>query len=318
MTTTEAQPRKIRLLRVFRVITATFLYCWKDAGRLFLLTWFACALASVSRVVLDWLVYSWPPLLPAWTQSLHFDPPTWLTPLFLAPWVAMGWAFVLNEMYEEDARRGIVKTRVRELGWLRFELGRTVLIAAAILAVVYLLEGATRWAQFEILYAIASVSDFEGGTRWAQFEILYVSDRSERALALWAGLLTAVRVAVMIVVFTWCYPLAGLVLQTGTFSFARVREILRGNWLRVALIFLLLSVVLRGIDLLVAPLTGWLIGTLTHSTTWTFGAAIIRFVIDFPLQMLWIVAWAVTVGIILHTLNPPSATAGRAGEGTAA
>ena len=117
-------------------------------------------------------------MLPDWTQSLHFDPPTWLTPLFLAPWVAMGWAFVLNEMFEEDARRGVVKTRARELGWLRFELGRTVLIAAAILAVVYLLDGATRLAQFEILYAIASASD-----------------PSDRALTLWAGLLTAVRVA---------------------------------------------------------------------------------------------------------------------------
>jgi len=300
MTTTEMQPRKIRLLRVFRVITATFQYCWKNAGRLFVITWFACALASVSRVVLDWLVYSWPPMLPAWTQSLHFDPPTWLTPLFLAPWVAMGWAFVLNEMFEEDARRGVVKTRARELGWIRFELGRTVLIAAAILAVVYLLEGATRWAQFEILYAIASASD-----------------PSDRTLTLWAGLLTAVRVALMIVVFTWCFPLAGLVLQTGTFSFARVRETLRGNWLRVALIFLLLSVVLRGIDLLVAPLTNWLIGSLTNSTTWTFTAAVIRFVIDFPLQMLWIVAWAVTVGIVLHTLDPRAATTGRHGEETA-
>jgi len=301
MTTTEAQPRKIRLLRVLRVITATFQYCWKDARQLFLLTWFACALASASRVVLDWLVYSWPPLLPDWTQALDFDPPTWLTPLFLAPWVAMGWAFVLNEMFEEDARRGVVKTRGREHGWLRFEFGRTVLIAAAILAVVYLLEGATRWAQFEILYAIASASD-----------------PSERALAMWAGLLTAVRVGLMIVVFTWCYPLAGLVLQTGTFSFARVAQILRGNWLRVALIFLLLSVVLRGIDLLVAPATGWLIGALTHSTTWTFGAAVIRFVIDFPLQILWIVAWAVTVGIVLHTLDPDATARQRADVGTTA
>lgn len=301
MTAIEAQPRKIRLLRIFRVITATFHYCWKDAGRLFLLTWFACALASVSRVVLDWLVYSWPPLLPDWTQSLHFDPPTWLTPLFLAPWVAMGWAFVFNEMFEEDARRGVVKTSARELGWLRFELSRPVLIAAAVLAVVYLIEGATRWAQFEILYAIAAASD-----------------PSDRSLTLWAGLLTAVRVGLMIVVFTLCYPLAGLVLQTGTFSLTRVAQVLRGNWLRVALIFLLLSVVLRGIDLLVAPLTGWLIGTLTHSTTWTFGAAVIRFVVDFPLQMLWIVAWAVTVGIVLHTLNPDAAAGRATGGGTAA
>lgn len=300
MTTTEAQPRKIRLLRVFRVITATFQYCWKDGRRLILLTWFACALASVSRVVLDWLVYSWPPILPDWMQALHFDPPTWLTPLFLAPWVAMGWAFVLNEMFEEDARRGIVKTRVRELGWLRFELSRSVLVAAAILAVVYLLEGATRSAQFEILYAIASASN-----------------PSDSTLKLWAGLLTAIRVGLMIVVFTVCYPLAGLVLQTGRFSFGRVAQILRGNWLRVALIFLLLSVVLRGIDLIVAPVTGWLIGKLTSSTTWTLGAAVVRFVIDFPLQMLWIVAWAVTVGIILHTLDPGAAARQRADDESA-
>jgi len=298
-TTTEMQPRKIRLLRVFRVITATFQYCWKDARRLFLMTWFACVLASLSRVVLDWLVYTWPPMLPTWTQSPHFDPPTWLTPLFLAPWVAMGWAFVLNEMFEEDARRGVVKTRARELGWLRFELGRTVLIAAAILAVVYLLEGATRWAQFEILAAITSAFD-------------------DRIMMLWAGLLTVVRVALMIVVFTWLYPLAGLVLQTGTLSFARVHEILRGNWLRVALIFLLLSVVLRGLDLLIAPATDWLNAALTGSTVSTFTAAVIRFVIDFPLQMLWIVAWAVTVGIVLHTLDPDRAVRERAGESSAA
>ena len=47
-----------------------------------------------------------------------------------------GMGFVLNEMFDEDARRGIVKTRARELGWLRFELSRPVLVAAAILAVV--------------------------------------------------------------------------------------------------------------------------------------------------------------------------------------
>ena len=45
---------------------------------------------------------------------------------------------------------------------------------------------------------------------------------------------------------------------------------------------------------------------------------IVRFVVDFPLQMLWIVAWAVTVGIVLHTLDPPAAASGRADEGPAA
>jgi hypothetical protein len=298
VTLTETQPRKLRLLRVFRVIAATFQYCWKDARRLFVITWFACVLASASMVLLDWLVYSSPPLLPDWAQAAHFDPPTWLTPFFIAPWVAMGWAFVLNEMFQEDARRGTVKTPAREIGWLRFELSRTVLVAAAILAVVYLLEGASRWAHFQIVSAIAAAFD-----------------PSQLALTLWAGFFTAIRIALMIIVFTCCYPLAGLVLHTGTFSFAHVRHILRGNWLRVALIFLLLNIVLRAIDWLVAPATSWLLGTLTNSSAWSLQAGIARFVVDFPLQMLWIVAWAVTVGIVLHTLNPPPAAAERPGEG---
>ncbi len=289
------------MLRVFRVIAAAFKYCLKDAGRLFVITWFACALASASRVLLEWLVYSSPPLLPDWTQSAHFDPPTWLAPFFMAPWLAMGWAFVLNEMFHQDARRGIVRTPARELGWLRFELSRTVLVAAAIFAAVQLIEGASRWAHFQILYAA------------------YVAfDPSDLTLTIWSGLLTAIRLALMIIVFTWCYPLAGLVLRTGTFSFARIRQIMRGNWLRVAVIFLLLSIVLRGLDWLVWPASNWLIGSLTNSATWNLKAAIIRFIVDFPLQMLWIVAWAVTVGIVLHTLDPPAATTERPGGGSAA
>ena len=82
----------------------------------------------------------------------------------------------------------------------------------------------------------------------------------------------------------------------------------------MALIFLLLSVVLRAHrsagragDQLADRSTDELV----HMD---LQAAIIRFVIDFPLQMLWIVAWAVTVGIVLHTLNPPPAAAERPGE----
>ena len=39
--------------------------------------------------------------------------------------------------------------------------------------------------------------------------------------------------------------------------------------------------------------------------------------VDFPLQMLWIVAWAVTVGIVLHTLDPPATATERPGTGPA-
>jgi hypothetical protein len=107
----------------------------------------------------------------------------------------------------------------------------------------------------------------------------------------------------MAIVLAWFYLLAGLGLHTGRFSIARVRQFMRGNWVRVALIFILLSIVLRIIDYVLAPVKDWLIGVFTDSTVWTVRAALIRFVVDFPFQMLWIVTWGVTIGIILHTLE---------------
>lgn len=284
MTAATSQPPKLRQLRVFRVVTAALKYCMRDLGPLFVATWFACALASAVRLLLEWLVFRDTPLLPDWFYSDHFYPPTWLAALLLTPFLAMGWAFVLNEMFDTNPRRGVVTTAAGDRGWLRFELSRAVLIAAAIFCVVNLIDGFSRLAQQHIL--IAADVDPLGNTA------IY-----------WLAALAVVRVAFMAFVFTFAYPLAGMVLDSGSFSLARVGQVLRGNWWRVTFIFLLLTAVLRGIDLVLEPATNWLVGMLSDSTGWNLRAAVIRFVIDFPFQMLWIVAWAVTVGIVLHTLE---------------
>ena len=297
MTTVEIQSPKPRRLRVFRVVFAVFKYCLHNFGRLFLVTWFACALASVSRLFLEWLIFPWPARLPDWMLSSHFDPPTWLSPFLVTPWLAMGWAFVLNEMFHENPRRGIVTIPPRELGWLRFELSRAVLIAAAILAVASLIDGATRFAQDQIL--VAADAAFEP---------------SEITLTIWAGLLTALRVALIVVVFVLCYPLAGRVLHTGDFSVARTWKLMHGNWLRVAGIFLLLNIILRGLVRILEPVTDWLVQSFTNSADWTLQAALVRFVVDFPFQMLWTLVWAVAVGIVLHTLEGSSSSVEPAGD----
>ncbi len=277
---TETQPSTLRLLRIVRVITAAFKYCLRDFRRLFLVTWFVCVLASASRLLAEWLVYPFPQV-PEWMLSTSFDPPTWLAPILIMPWLAMGWAFVLNEMFDADARRGIIQTPSRALTWIRFELSRPVLIASAILAATGLADGATRVAQFHIL------------------ALAYMGGYDDNALMILAGIVAVARVAL----FVWCYPLAGLVLHTGRFSIADLRQLMRGNWLRVAAIVLLLTVILRGIDQLMLPVTAWLFGTLTESTVWTVQATAVRLAIDFPFQMLWTLAWGITVGIILHTLT---------------
>lgn len=283
-TVTETQPSTLRLLRVVRVITAAFKYCLRDFRRLFLVTWFACVLASAGRLLAEWLVYPFPQL-PEWMLSSSFDPPTWLSPILIMPWLAMGWAFVLNEMFDADPRRGIIQAPGRTLSWIRFELSRPVLIASAILAATGLVDGATRVAQFQLL------------------SVAFMSGYDDNALMALAGVLTFARLALMVALFVWCYPLAGMVLHTGRFSIAGLQQLMRGNWLRVAVIFLLLTVILRGIDQLMLPVTAWLFGALTESTVWTVQATAVRLAIDFPFQMLWTLTWGITVGIILHTLT---------------
>lgn len=284
---TDAPSQKPRLLRVGRVITAAFKYLWKDARRLIIVAWFACVLASATRLLMEWLVFPWPPKIPDWMSSDYFDPPTWLMAFALTPWLAMGWAFVLDEMEWDEGRRGTVRTPAGELAWLRFELSGPVLIAAAILAAVNAFDALTRFAHGGIVDAIVASSD-----------------ASDLVVTVSAALLTAVRVLIVVAVLVWCYLLAGMVLRDGTFSVGRLHTIMRGNWHRVIAIFLVLSIILRGIYQLIEPAANRLIARLTDSLEWTVQAALIRFVVDFPFQMLWIVSWAIIVGVVLHTLDP--------------
>jgi hypothetical protein len=152
------------------------------------------------------------------------------------------------------------------------------------------------------------VNAIDALTRFAHagiIETVFASgNASEFVVTASAALLTAVRVVIVVAVLVWCYLLAGMVLRDGTLSVSRLHAIMRGNWHRVVVIFLVLNIILRAIYRLLEPVTAWLTVRFTDPSDWTLQAALIRFVVDFPFQMLWIVSWAVVVGVVLHTLDP--------------
>jgi len=281
---------KVRRLRPFKVVVAALVYCVRNAGPLFLIAWFPCLLASASRLILEWLIFAWPPHLPEWLLFRHFEPPTWLTPLAVTPWQAMAWAFVLSAMSDKDSARGAVATPIGSLSWLRFELSPAVWFAAAIFALVDVLDGALRYALLHLLMAA-----------YRPFEM------SDGELAIWAQLSVLIRMALVAVAMAWLYPLAGGVLRSGTFEIARLWRILRGNRLRLFAIFFLLTLTFFGLGIVVRPATSWLARSLDSPIAWTLQAALIRYVIDFPFSVfLDVVAWAVTVGVVLDALDPQS------------
>jgi hypothetical protein len=279
----------VRRLRPFKVVVAALVYCVRNAGPLFLIAWFPCLLVSASRLILEWLIFAWPPHLPESLLFRHFEPPTWLTPLAETPWEAMAWAFVLSAMSNKDSMRGAVTTPNGSLGWLRFELSGTVAFAAAMLALIDFLGGALRYTLLHLV--MAAYRPFE---------------TSDLELAIWAQLSALLRMALLAVVGAWLYPLAGGVLRNGRFEIAHFWRIMRRNRLRLAAIFFLLTLTLFGIDIVARPATSWMARSLNDPLAWTLQAAMIRYLIDFPFGMLNIVAWAVTVGIVLDALDPLS------------
>jgi hypothetical protein len=277
---------KLRLLRVFRLLAAVVTYCARNAGRLVALVWFPCILAVACQVVLDWLAVSYPVRLPDWLLSGNFNPPTWLTAVAITPWGAMVWAFVLSNMAGRNANRGLVTARLLRRGRLRFELSRDVLLAAAIFSAVNLLDGVTRTIQWNLLV-----------TGYAAFEW---SDATTDILGRSAE---AIRILVMAAVTVWSYPVAGHVLRTGAFDVAHIWKIMRGNWLRLFAVFLLLSLAAIALDQLAAPATTWLIRSSADPLSWTVRDAFVRYLADLPFFMLWTVVYAVTVGIVLDVLD---------------
>jgi hypothetical protein len=280
---------KVRRLRPLKVVVAALVYCVRNAGPLFLIAWFPCLLASASPLILEALIFAWPPHLPEWLLSRHFEPPTWLTPLAETPWQATAWAFVLSAMSDKDSMRGAVATPIGSLSWLRFELSPMVWFAAAMLALIDFLDGALRYALLHLL--VAAYRPFE---------------MSDGELAIWAQLSVLVRLALVAVAMAWLYPLAGGVLRNGTFEIGHFWRIMRRNRLRLSAIFFLLTLTFFGVDLVARPATTWMARSLDDPLAWTLRAALIRYVIDFPFSVLNNVAWAVTVGIVLDALDPQS------------
>jgi hypothetical protein len=276
-------------LRVFSTLVATLDYCLRNAGQLFVLAWFPCALESACRIGLEWLTDGSPPLMPQWLIFDQFFPPTWLTPLVNAPAVAMVWAFVLSTVCDQNPDRGTVRVSGIRPGWIRFELSPAVLLGAAVFVATNLLDGLLRWTQFQLLLALYPL--FEG--RAATFDA-------------WARWSDALPILAGSAVAAWTYPIAAQVLRTGMFDRARALDLMRGNRLRLTAIFFLLNLTSYQFYALIRPVTNWITQFLVEPPSWTLREAIIRHVIQFPFDTFWVVAWAVTLGMVMKALALPA------------
>jgi hypothetical protein len=98
-------------------------------------------------------------------------------------------------------------------------------------------------------------------------------------------------------------------LRTGVFDRARIRD-MRGNRLRLTAIFFLLNVASYQFYLLLRAATEWLVQFFADPLTWTLREATIRHAIQFPFDMFWIVAWAVTMAIVMDALGSPANRSG--------
>ncbi len=278
-----------RRLRVFSTVVATLDYCVRNAGLLFLLAWFPCALVSVCRIGLVWLTDGAPPLMPLWLLFDQFFPPTLLTPLVNAPAVAMVWAFVLSTVCDQNPDRGIVTVPGIRPRWIRFELSPAVLLGAAVFVATNLLDGLLRWTQFQLLLAIYPV--FEG---------------RDGAIDAWARWSDALPILAVSAVAAWTYPIAAQVLRTGAFDRTRALDLMRGNRLRLTAIFFLLNMAAYLFYALIRPATNWIAHFLVEPLPWTLRETTIRHVIQFPFETFWVVAWAVTLGMVMKALVLPS------------
>ena len=268
----------------FAAVVAILTYCIGHAGVLFLVAWFPCVIESASRLLLEWLAFSAPPKMPQWLAAEDFDPPTWLTAFVVTPWAAMAWAFVLGTMADRSSKRGTIQTVSAPFRWVRFELSPAVLVAAAIFSAANLVDAALRFGERSILLPL----------------LLGDADPSEIGFDAWGSSIVAGHSAIMAVVMAWSYPVAGHVLRTGKFDVCGAWRLLRGNLGRYTAIFFLMTVALAALDRMIAVPKGWLVQLVAPSTPWNLLEATIRYVLDFPLSMLIIVAWAVAVGMMLE------------------
>jgi hypothetical protein len=242
---------------------------------------------------LEWLAYGQPPRMPEWLLFEHFFPPTWLTPLVNAPLVAMVWAFVLSRICDRNPDRGTVSAAGIRRGWIRFELSAAVLLGAGIFLATHLVDGLLRLLHYKLL--LAAYPLFEG--RDAVFDV-------------WTRWSVALPILAVSAVAAWTYPFAAQALRTGGLDRARVQSLMRGNRLRLTAIFFLLNLASYLLYALIRPATEWLAQPLVDPLSWTPGEAIIRHVIQFPFDMFWVVAWAVTMATVMDALEAPANRSG--------
>ena len=278
-------PSRLRLLRVFSVAVTAATYCARHAGRLIAIAWFPCLLELASRLGLEWLLFSYPPKMPDVLLSDDFNPPTWLTAFVPTPFAAMAWAIILSDMLDRNSKRGTID--LPALRWLRFELSAPVFAAAAIFSAANVVDGLIRSADRALLVWVASA--YDNKVPDAFFEI-------------WGNSAIVIRIALSAMIMAWTFPLAAHVLRTGTFDAVGVWRLTRGNRLRLAAVLFLLTVALSALDRLVGPTRTWLVRLMTDPPSWTLKQATVSYAVDFPVSMLWIVIWAVTVGIVLDAL----------------
>jgi len=278
--------QKVGLLRVFKTVAAVARYCARNAGKLVLLVWLPCLLMAVSQIALDFLALSYPPRLPGWLLSQHFNPPTWLTAVAQALWGAMAWAFVLGDMAGSNADRSRPGARIARTVTARLELSLGILLAAVIFSVVNLLDGGLRALQLQLLASI-----------YTRFE---PSDDLLNAIGRTGEVVQVIIMAAVVAAF---YLTTGGLLRNGIRGMAAAWRLTRHNRLRVLALFLLLSVAAIALNALTTPAVGWLIRSFADELFWTFKAALIRQLVDLPFFMLWTVVYAVTVGIVLGALE---------------
>jgi hypothetical protein len=289
------QSQKAGLLRIFKAAAAVARYCSRNAGRLILLVSFPCAMVAASQIALDWSSVSFPPKLPAWLLSPHFNPPTWLTAVVQTPWGAMAWALVLTQMGKRSG------TGVRG----RLALGIAVAVATVIFSAINLIDGGLRALQLQLLVLI-----------YTTFE---PSDELFNALGRTGEIM---QVIVMAAVVAPSYLAIGRLLQTGFRGMAGVWSLTRDNRLRVFALFLLLIVAESALNLAAAPAVSWVVRSFADELFWTFKGALIRQLLDLPFFTLWTLVYAVTVGIVLGALEqraaPQAAARPMQGRATAA
>ena len=239
----ESQPGRTRkLLRPIKVVMATLSYCLGNVGRLVSFSWFPFLLTIATVLALQALLYAYPRMLPDWLINRGVAPSTWLTPVCVAPFFAMVWAYVLEEFFKRNFDRAVAGPNVIRVERLGIEVSRPVLLAALLLAVAGLYLGFVKLVRFYILYEIV---------------VRFRSDAdSGHFVFIWRMLSWPAYAFAAAVVQAPLYLLTGQVLISGRFAIRPLWSFVYQNWLRLCVIAIILGIVQWGVEWLALALEG--------------------------------------------------------------